>query len=286
MRRRAFSRSFARAASLACTPAVMSHAGPAWAQAEAPQALARIKARGRMSFAIYHAMPPFHVEGKGIAVDLAQALAKEVGVAAALLPFHAGENMDDDLRNMVWRGHYLGYGPADVMLHVPVDRRLMDGNPRALLFAPYYRDPLMIARDKNLTPEFSSLDSLKGGKIAVCGLSLGGWLMVGVESGRYREQSITRFKDGAEAAHALLRGEVAAAVGNASELESVLGKEERFAIEPLPVPQARNSVPVGLAVKKENTDVAEALQGAVGRLVAAGTMKDIFTQGGVRWRSP
>ena len=40
------------------------------------------------------------------------------------------ENMNDDLRNMVWKGHYLGYGPADVMLHVPVDNRLMAENDK------------------------------------------------------------------------------------------------------------------------------------------------------------
>ncbi|MFO1328447.1 MAG: hypothetical protein U1F56_13900 [Rubrivivax sp.] len=46
--------------------------------------------------------------------------------------------MNDDLRNMVWRGHYLGFGPADVLMHVPVNRPLME-NPRVEIFAPCWR---------------------------------------------------------------------------------------------------------------------------------------------------
>ena len=61
----------------------------------------------------------------GIDVELGRALAEALGVKFSALPFAAGENMDDDLRHMVWRGHYLGFGPADVLLHVPVDRPLM-----------------------------------------------------------------------------------------------------------------------------------------------------------------
>ena len=41
-----------------------------------------------------------------------------VGHAWTLLPFNADENMNDDLRNLVWRGHYLGFGPADVQVTV------------------------------------------------------------------------------------------------------------------------------------------------------------------------
>ena len=108
--------------------------------------LSRVRERGVLTVGLYHDMPPFHVDGKGIDVELAQALAASLGVKLALLPFHADENMDDDLRNMVWRGHYLGYGPADLLLHVPVDRPLMEGNPQVQIFAPYWRDEVVVAR--------------------------------------------------------------------------------------------------------------------------------------------
>jgi polar amino acid transport system substrate-binding protein len=73
--------------------------------------------------AVYNDMPPFHVAGSGHRRRLAARWRSALGVKLTLLPFNADENMNDDLRNLVWRGHYLGFGPADVLLHVPVDRR-------------------------------------------------------------------------------------------------------------------------------------------------------------------
>ncbi|MBL8325804.1 MAG: transporter substrate-binding domain-containing protein [Rubrivivax sp.] len=229
-------------------------------------------------------MPPFHQDGRGIDAELAQALAKGLGVEASPLPFHAGESMDDDLRNMVWRGHYLGYGPADVMLHVPVERPLMAGNPRCQIFGPYFREQVMIARDKARLPALESLDALRGGAVAVTGQSLAGWLLIGAEGGRYREQLRTKWRDGTEAAGALQRGEVVAAAGLASELESSLGRDERFAIEPLPLPQARNGWAVGCAVKREAADLAQALQAVLNELGSSGALREMFARGGVRWR--
>ena len=129
--------------------------------------LDRVRERGALKVGIYHEMPPFHVGGKGIDVDLAQVLAESLGVRLSLLPFHADENMNDDLRSMVWRGHYLGYGPADVLLHVPVDRPLMDANPQVSIFAPYCRDRVVIARRLDQVPRLDTLSQLGDRKVAV-----------------------------------------------------------------------------------------------------------------------
>jgi ABC-type amino acid transport substrate-binding protein len=235
---------------------------------------------------IYNEMPPFHQGGRGIDVELAGALAAALGLKLSLLPFNADENMNDDLRNMVWKGHYLGFGPADVLLHVPVDRPLMAGNPRVAIFAPYYRERVMIARNLAAAPRMYSLDDLAGKSIAVPGQSLAGWLLIGADSGKYREQLSTRWKDGTEAAAALWRGEVQAAAGHASELESVLGGDARFAIQPLPLPRLRDGWAVGCAVKKDATDLAQALQAAMNELAANGELARIFTAGKVAWRKP
>lgn len=263
-------------------------AGPALAQPAAPAgtpALDRIRARGRLSVAVYNDMPPFHVAGKGIDVELAQALAQALGVPLSLLPFNADENMNDDLRNLVWRGHYLGFGPADVLLHVPVDRPLMDGNPRVQIFAPYWRERIVIARDLQQVPAMASLDAFAGRKIAVPGQTLAGWLLIGSEGGKYREQLLTKWKDGIEAADALRRGDVAAAAGMASELESALAGDSRFVIEPLPMPRARDGWAVGMAVKKEATDLAQALQAAVNELGRGGQLQQMFARHKVAWRA-
>jgi ABC-type amino acid transport substrate-binding protein len=245
--------------------------------------LQRIRARGRLTVAVYQDLPPFHVDGRGIDVGIAQALARALGVPLALLPFQADENMGDDLRNMVWRGHYLGFGPADVLLHVPVDRPLMQDNPRVQIFAPYFRERVMIARDLQRVPHLASLDDLAGQRVAVPGQTLAGWLLIGTGGGRYREQLSTTWHDGAAAARALRDGDVAAAAGNASELESVLRGDARFAIEPLPLPRMREGWAIGCAVKREATDLAQALQEAMNELARSGALAEVFAKANVAW---
>jgi len=270
---------------LVAAAALSALALPARAQEGVP-ALERVRQRGRLSVAVYKDMPPFSDGGQGIDVELGSALAKGLGVDAALLPFNAGEDMNDDLRNMVWRGHYLGFGPADVLLHVPVDRPLMLANPKVQIFGPYHRERIAIARSLAEVPQMDALTAFQGRRIAVPGQTLAGWLMLGADGGRYREQLLTHWKDGVAAAQALARGEVAAAVATASELESVLAGDARFAIEPLPLPRARDGWVVGLAVKREADDLAQALQSALNGLAGSGELARIFGRAKVAWRAP
>ena len=244
-----------------------------------------IKSRGTLVVAVYRDMPPFHDKGKGIDVDVASALAQSLGVKLSLMPFQADEDMNDDLRNMVWKGHYLGFGPADVMLHVPVAAPLMEANPQVRIFAPYWRDRVMIARRVDQLPHLETLAQLNGKSVAVPGQTLAGWLMIGADGGAYKQQLTTTFKDGVEAAQALKRGEFAAAAGLRSELESVLGGDPRFVITPLPtLSNSRDGWAVGLAVKKDAGELATALQGAVDGLIADKRMQEIFSKGNVAWR--
>jgi len=248
--------------------------------------LAKVRERGALVVGLYNDMPPFHVAGKGIDVDLAQALADGLGVKLSLLPFTADENMNDDLRNMVWRGHYLGYGPADVLMHVPVDKPLMDATPQATIFAPYYRERVMVAYDLARLPTLDSMQQLAGQKIAVPGQTLAGWLLLGADGGAYKSQVSTQWKDGTECARALQRGEVSVAAGTSSELESVLRGDPKFAIDPLPSPRApRSGWATGLAVKSDAVDLAQALQQAMNGLAQSGRLKDIFARYNVAWRT-
>lgn len=276
---------------LARAAALTLGAAGGWASAQpvaaaATPTLDKLRERGRLVVGLYNELPPFHVKGQGIEVELAQALAKALGLQASLLPFNADENMNDDLRNMVWRGHYLGHGPADVLLHVPVDAPLMASNPKVKIFAPYYRERVVIARDVAKVPTMPDLSVFKGHKMAVPGQSLAGWLLIGAEGGAYREQLLTKWADGTEAARALQRGEVVAAAGHASELESVLAGDARFAIEPLPLPRMRDGWAVGCAVKAEATDLAQALQAAMNQLASDGSLASMFGRAKLSWRQP
>jgi len=79
---------------------------------------------------------------------------------------------------------------------------------------------------------------------------------------------------------------VVAAAGHASELESVLAGDARFAIEPLPLPRMKDGWVVGMAVKKESEDLAQALQAAINALTDSGELGRMFAAGKVSWRKP
>jgi ABC-type amino acid transport substrate-binding protein len=268
----------AAVAAWAATPGA-SHA------AEPDSALERVRSRGRLVVGLYQDLPPFHMKGRGIDVALGRALAESLKVGFEPLPFTAGEAMDDDLRNMVWKGHYLGWGPADVLLHVPVDPPLMNATPQVRIFAPYYRERVAMAYSKAAFPEgVTSLAALKGRRVAVPGLSLPGWLLIGAEEGTLQPTLTTHFPDGTAAALALREAGVEAAAGLASELESVLQGDSRFVIQPLPTPRSRDGWAIGCAVKTSAVDLAGALQAAVVGLQADGRLQAIFQQEGVTWR--
>jgi ABC-type amino acid transport substrate-binding protein len=248
--------------------------------------LVKVRERGSLVVGVYNDMPPFHVAGKGIDVELARALAEGLGVKLSLLPFNADENMNDDLRNMVWRGHYLGYGPADVLMHVPVDRPLMDATPQATIFAPYYRERIVMARELARLPALDAMQQLAGQKIAVPGQTLAGWLLLGADGGAYKNQLSTQWKDGTECARALQRGEVSVAAGTSSELESVLRGDPKYAIDPMPSPRApRSGWATGLAVKSDAVDLAQSLQTVMNGLAESGRLKDLFARHNVAWRT-
>ena len=76
---------------------------------------------------------------------------------------------------MVWRGHYLGHGPADVLLHVPVDKPLMDATPQVNIFARHYRERVAMARNLAQLPRRETLSQSGTLRVAVPGQSLAGW---------------------------------------------------------------------------------------------------------------
>lgn len=246
--------------------------------------LARIRERGSLTVGLYQEMPPFHANGRGIDVELGRALAQAMGLKFSPLPFQAGESMNDDLRNMVWKGHYLGWGPADVLLHVPTDKALAQANPQVLVLAPYYRERVLLAVQREQFGRIESLAELAGHPVAVAGQSMAGWLMAGALPGAAASGLSTAFADGVDAARALREGRVHAAAGLASELESVLGGDTRFALQPLPSPRVPAAGwALGCAVRQDAGELAAALQEAMQALQASGRLQAIFAAHQVAW---
>lgn len=247
----------------------------------------KIRQSGTLRIAIYDDNVPFsHKNGEGIDVDLATALAKKIGLKAAFLPFPAGENLNDDLRNMVWKGHYLGYGPADVMMHVPVDPLLMNENPQVTIFAPYHTDTVRLVRNVQSVPHYNGLSSLAGKKIGVEKISISAIVLLGEENGRYRND-VKIYSSAVDALKKLRDGELDAVLASRSEIESVIGNDPRFELREVRFQRLPpKGWTVGLAVKKDHPALATVLNDAMAELFASGEMRQIFAKYGVQVVKP
>ena len=246
----------------------------------------KIKQSGLLKVAVYNDFAPFSLDNKGIDIDLADALAKKLGLKLQLLPFLAGESLADDLRNMVWKGHYLGYGPADVMLHVPVDQILRVQNDKVEIFAPYHRELVRLVRDIRKVPVFDNLDSMEGKNIGVEKVSIAALVLLGAEDGKFRE-NVKIFDSATEALLKLKAGELDGVLATKSEIESVIRKDPNFQISEVPFQRLPpKGWVIGMSVKKSDAELIKVLQGATDELIASGEMAKIFANHGVELVTP
>ena len=249
--------------------------------------LAAWRQKGRLRIAVYNDFPPYSMAGgKGIDADLGRAIAERLGLAAEIVGFNADEDMNDDLRNMVWKGHYLGTQPADLMLHVPVDEHLAKANDKVRIFGPYHRETLAVARDPARVPALAgsaavALEVFTREKIGVETTSLADSFLLGVLNGRLRD-NVVHYKSVVEAAKGLQSGQVAAVLATRGELEAALREQTRFAVEPTRFAEmAVDGWPLGMAVKAEEKGLAEAVAAAVAELKRDGTVAAIFKRHGI-----
>lgn len=242
----------------------------------------KIQDSGHLKVAVYNDFQPFSDKGAGIDVDLAAALSAKLGLKLTLLPFPAGDDMNDDLRNMVWKGHYLGYGPADVMLHVPVDNRLMAANDKVQIFAPYHVETVRLVRSAKSVPAFDGLDSLAGKRIGVEKVSIAAMVMLGEGNGRFRD-NVRIFPSATEAVQALKAGELDAVLANRSEIESVMKGDAAFPLHEVSFQRLpRSGWAIGMAVRKDDFEIAKKLQEAINEMAANGELNAIFAKYGVQ----
>jgi ABC-type amino acid transport substrate-binding protein len=272
---------------LATVPALLATGlagtlGTAAAQTELTD-LARIKASGALKVAVYKDNAPFS-DGPanavtGLDVSIAEAVAAKMGLRLSLLPFDAGENMNDDLRNMVWRGHYLGYGPADVMLQVPVDRYLMQRNRQVIVLAPYMRQQLVLAHDTRKIAEVQSADDLKGLPLAAERGAGAASALMGYGGGLLRTQ-VGIHATGQDAVKAVIEGKAAAAFVTRAQAESALFaagiQPGNIRLSPLSLPGVPDTGwTVGMAIKAEQS-----------QLRSSGELLAIFQKHGLTLTAP
>jgi len=243
-----------------------------------------IKRRGTLTVAVYKDNEPYSFgppgDMRGLDIDIARALTREMGLGLSLLPFQAAEDMHGDLRNMVTRGHYLGYGPADLLMRVPVDMHLMMADRLVLIFGTYQKEVPVLLYDRRRLTRLDMPDDLKGQVLAgERGMGLTSALM-GYGGGLLKEQ-VRLFETSLLAAEAVVAGDAAAAYVTRAQAEYVLARQT-VATEHLVIDEIKlgNLVdrgwPVGVAIKSRNRELRLLVEDAFKKLHASGEMLAIF----------
>lgn len=259
---------------------------PVWADN-----LEEVQQKKQLRIAVYNNFPPYSFQGKGIDVDLGLALAERLGVRPEVVWFSADEDMNDDLRNMVWKGHYLGTKPADVMMHVPVDSHLASQNDKVRIFAPYHMEAVAVARNPARVQAMTgsaavALEVFTREKVGVERTTLADAFLLGALNGRLRE-NVVHYGSVSEAAAGLKKGEVAAVMAPRTELEAALGNASPFTLGPVKMPELKiDSWALGMAVKADSPELADALGKALADLEKDGTVDKIFARYGVSHQAP
>ncbi|WP_018411043.1 substrate-binding periplasmic protein [Methyloversatilis thermotolerans] len=256
------------------------------ARADGDGQWSRIRQSGVLKVAFYNDFAPFSDDGKGVDVDVATALVARMGLRMAPMFFDADENMDDDLRNMVWKGHYMGYGPADLMMHVPVDRDYMARQDKVDFIAPYHRERYAVAYDRDKVDRLESMQPFEQLDFGVVVDTLPDSLMLSADGGRYRSR-IRHFPTLDLAVKALQAGEVAGVMALQGELEAALAGAARFAVvvPPLALLNTRQW-PVGIAIRRGESELGRSIMTAMNDLTTNGEIGDIMAKHGVVWRKP
>lgn len=247
---------------------------------------------GIIKFAAYDNFPPYSYKAEngkaeGIDIDIGIALAAELKLKANFRLVFADESLEDDLRVYVWKGHHVTGPPADVMLHVPYDQNLIEREDKVNFIAPYSEDQVVVAADTEQLGSNPQITAFLSQKIGVERVTMADGYLLGAFRGRIRD-NVVHFQSIPEATQALLNKELTAVMGTRTEIEAALGDaKENYQIGLMKMPGiVKASWDLGLAVKATNADLTKSLKTAMDKLIADGTIKQIFNKHGTSFHVP
>ena len=247
--------------------------------------------KGELTVAVYRDFPPFSSlqDGQvvGVDVDVANELANRLHLRPVIMELTAGESVDDDLRNGVWKGHYLDHRVADVMVHVPADRIFAQRNPNVVIFGTYFRERIALARNPEKIYATDGIEVFKSEPVGVQGATLSDVFLTSAMGGQLIAQ-VKHFLSVPDAVKALKEGQVSAVMGVESELYASLGVDSGgFPIAPVTAPGLTKSWwELGMAVKDSNHQLADALDDAMTSMRKDGAIEAIFHKHGLPYVSP
>ncbi|MDN5938495.1 MAG: transporter substrate-binding domain-containing protein [Salinisphaera sp.] len=263
-------------------------------QNDTPSKMEQIRKDGNIEIAIYQDFPPWSYPAEdggytGIDVDIAKALADKLGVGLTLYPFRHDETMSDDIRNRVWKGHYIGRPPSDAMIHVGMAPAFQKRNDNATFVGAYYNETMGLAYDsKRFGKDVKSPLALAGHPIGAEVDTLGAFYLDSAFEGTLRND-VKHFMGVPAAMRALNQGKLAGVVAPVGELRGTahMLDDKKVSIRNIKLTgMYQTNWDVGVAVKTGNDKLAAALDQAMAELRTSGALKEIFQNYGLPYRPP
>ncbi len=252
--------------------------------------LDEITDKGEIGIAVYRDYFPFSYrkEGRlvGVDVDVARYIAKKMNLRLNLIEQTADENVEDDLRNAIWKGHYLGGQVADVMLHVPYDREFSLRNNLVVFFGPYYQERVGLAWNPEIVGEQATIAVFRFDKIGVELDTIADFYLASALNGSILK-NIVHFSKPRDVTDALIDGDIAGAAGPLTQLEAGLREHrDTFRTGMVPMRGLRSHWLLGAAVKHTYRQLGYFVGDILAGMVNDGVMKEIFEAHGIKYNPP
>lgn len=267
-------------------------------------------ASGYIRIGIYNDFPPYSYledgEAAGIDVEIGKAIAEKLGVRFEPHWITPDENLEDDLRNNVWKGHYLDKSEegahiaknvADVMMRVPYDREysyrqdISTGeyvNEMVVMFGPYQRETWQIAFDSSKIEKVSTVAKFQYHPIGVEIDSLPDFYLTSAFEGRMREQT-KHFAKVEDAYAALNSGEVTGVMSMRAEADHWLHRMQNPKLQ-----LAENGFPmigkqkwdIGMAIRQSDRQLGNEVDWIMENMILSGEIKQLFNKLGLQYELP
>lgn len=245
--------------------------------------------RGWIEFAAFEDYAPWSWEDggrpRGVDVEIGRLIAEELGVEARFRFVAAGENLDADLRNHVWKGPLIGGRVANVLLHVPYDSEFACRIEQVVFTGQGYEERLAIAYALSAYPEDPPTPAyFRFDSVAVENDTISDFYLSTLAGGQLKA-NIERHQSYAAAMAALNAGAVKAVMGPRAALQH--WATDAIGLHEPPFPGlAKARWTVGVAVNYRYRPLAYAVDAAIETAIADGRIAAIFEKAGLTWSPP
>lgn len=248
-----------------------------------------IQDRGFMLFAVYDDYPPYSWQEagapRGVDIEIARIIAEDLGVDAQFNFVAAGENLEADLRNNIWKGAIVGGRIANVMMRIPYDSAFKCRVEQVVFTGQYAAESVAIAYNKASYPDEKPVPAyFRFDAVGVENDSIADFYLSSFARGQLAGK-IQRFPSVDEAMAALNAGDTKATMGPLGQLEHGLSDKTDVHQPPL-AGFAVSTWTLGVAVNFSYRPLSYAVDDAINYALQDGRIQKIYESYGLSFQPP